>query len=55
MAPEPPRKAGRLPVEFVRLGTGEMGRFMGVDCDRPFSSGSLSAESLRGYAGTLAA
>lgn len=53
MAPEPPKNGGRFPVEFVRLGTGEMGRVIGVDCDRPFSSGSLSVESLRWYVGTL--
>jgi len=39
-------------VEFVRFGMGEMGRVIGVDCERPVSSFSLSAESLRSYAGT---
>ena len=52
IAAELPRNGGRFPVEFVRFGTGEMGRVIGVDCDRPFSSFSLSAESLRSYAGT---
>ena len=51
MAEELPRTGGRCPVEFVRFGTGEMGRVIGVDCDRPFSSLSLSEESRRSYAG----
>jgi hypothetical protein len=45
------RKGGNVPVEFVRFGRGEAGRVMGVDCDRPGPSFSLSLESRLAYAG----
>ena len=45
------RKGGNVPVEFVRFGRGEAVRVMGVDCDLPCSSFSLSPESRLAYAG----
>jgi hypothetical protein len=45
------RKFGSVPVEFVRFGLGDGGRFIGADWDRPYSSLSLSPEFRLSYGG----